>query len=244
MKNRILLVIPIGLLLVVLGALFYSSIDYHKNSGKINITNNLETSGNNLSESILAEKSVTLTDKNYDLSDFPAPFFINKTFNGKIIVGEKSSMKELRLAVGILSAIYEELNYTPQISDFDGPAILLDTEIVNISAYPLILVGGPNNNRIVADLLENGSKIEIPQNEGIVKLINNAFTEGYPALIIAGYDDNYTCLSGDILVRYKQYNLIGTEFIVNKTFTLNNESICDKKLYATKVNDTYLMTTD
>ncbi len=188
-------------------------------------------------------KSLGCLWKNYyELSDLPAPFVENEIMKTIFIAGENSSIEHIKVAVGVAV----EMAMTGGVESFTdyGPLIWLDSEITisNLSERPMVLIGGPNDNEISALALgveypTSNDILGITKNGGIVKLINSAFVEEYPILIVAGDNDNSTCLAGDVLANYKNYNFTGTEFLVGESYsdTIKNESICDEELELTTI---------
>lgn len=75
------------------------------------------------------------------------------------------------------------------------PVAKLDSEVTSTdkSTKNIISVGGPAVNQITAQLMNlsypsYGAASTIPQNKGIIKLVDNAFNSGKTALIVAGWN--------------------------------------------------------
>jgi len=75
------------------------------------------------------------------------------------------------------------------------PVAKLDTEVTSTdkSTKNIISVGGPAVNSVTATLLgvpfpSFGAASTLPQNKGLIKLVDNAFGSGKTALVVAGWD--------------------------------------------------------
>ncbi|MCD6275047.1 MAG: S-layer protein, partial [Candidatus Aenigmarchaeota archaeon] len=71
----------------------------------------------------------------------------------------------------------------------------------------LILVGGPAVNRLTAQALglsypSYGEASTIPENAAVIKLVNDAFTTGKVALIVAGWEAENTQAACSVLQKY------------------------------------------
>jgi hypothetical protein len=189
-----------------------------------------ETSTNEKMTTTTKETTTTLSEI-YDLSDFPKTFIENQKTKTLVIIGNESSSNDVIIAVGIAAEI---IKISPL--EYPNPIAFLDTEINEKSNQPLILIGGPNNNRITASALgvnypTSIDILNLPEKAAIIKTINNAFGGDYPVIIVAGNDGNFTCLAADVLVNYDKFSLKGNEIIIDESFIGKiDESICETKI--------------
>jgi len=101
----------------------------------------------------------------------------------------------------------------------------LDTEVTDSvkQTKNLILVGGPAVNQLTAQALgltfpTYGAASTIPQGAAIIKVVNNAFTQGLTALVVAGYDAENTRAACTVLQQFSNYpDLTGTGVEVDGT---------------------------
>jgi len=169
--------------------------------------------------------------KIYDLSDFPNIFIENEKTNLLVVAGEDAPTNDFIIAIGIASKL---IDLAPK--GYPETIVFLDKEIENTTNQPLILIGGPNVNSLTALALNVSyptsiNVLEIPERGAIIKIINNAFGGEYPTIIIAGNDEELTCLAGDILVNYNNYNLGDSELIVDKSLVRKiDEPICEMEI--------------
>ncbi|WEL23821.1 S-layer protein [Candidatus Nanohalovita haloferacivicina] len=84
----------------------------------------------------------------------------------------------------------------------------MDTDVSNSDrSQNMILVGGPEVNDLTADLADEGqtwnsTQYENNQGVGVLDLVNDAFDEGYSALVVAGWNAEDTSAAADYLVNY------------------------------------------
>lgn len=89
----------------------------------------------------------------------------------------------------------------------------------------LILVGGPAVNKLTAEALgvsfpSYGADSTIPEGAAIIKLVDNAFTTGKTALVVAGWDAENTRAACSVLQQFSTYaDLTGTGVKVSGTTT-------------------------
>jgi hypothetical protein len=103
----------------------------------------------------------------------------------------------------------------------------LDTEVTDSvkQTKNLILVGGPCVNSLTAQALgltypTCGAASTIPQGAAMIKLVNNAFSQGLTALVVAGWDAENTRAACTVLQQFSNYvDLTGTGVEVDGTTT-------------------------
>jgi len=88
----------------------------------------------------------------------------------------------------------------------------------------LILVGGPCVNSLTAQALglpagTCGTASTVPANNAMIKVVNNAFTQGLTALVVAGWDADNTRAACSVLQQFSSYatQLTGTGVEVDGT---------------------------
>lgn len=95
----------------------------------------------------------------------------------------------------------------------------LDTEVTDVTAQNVIIVGGPCVNSAAADALgldypTCGIASTIPENSAIIKLIQ---TNGNYALVVAGWSADDTRRASRVVAQPDVYTLSGTEMTVSGT---------------------------
>jgi len=103
----------------------------------------------------------------------------------------------------------------------------LDSEVTESvkQSKNLILVGGPCVNTLTAQALglpagTCGVASTVPQNAAMIKLVNDAFTQGLAALVVAGWDADNTRAACSVLQQFSSYaDLTGTGVEVDGTTT-------------------------
>ncbi len=71
----------------------------------------------------------------------------------------------------------------------------------------LVLVGGPAANSLVSELVQANKTApasEYSRDQGLLHIVNDAFSEGYDALIVAGHSGEDTRMAGRYLTNYRQ----------------------------------------
>ncbi|MFB6115872.1 MAG: S-layer protein, partial [Candidatus Nanosalina sp.] len=71
----------------------------------------------------------------------------------------------------------------------------------------LVLVGGPSVNSLVSELVQANKTMaasEYTQGQGMLQLVEDAFTQGNDALVVAGYSGEDTRQAGQFLLNYEQ----------------------------------------
>jgi S-layer protein (TIGR01564 family) len=88
----------------------------------------------------------------------------------------------------------------------------------------LILVGGPCVNTLTAQALglpagTCGNASTVPVNNAMIKIVNNAFTNGLTALVVAGWEAENTRAACSVLQQFSSYTagLTGTGVEVDGT---------------------------
>jgi gas vesicle protein len=139
------------------------------------------------------------------LSDYPEMFIEDGKFNGYFVVGENSvSMNNLAMTEIAVSL-------DAQVSN----TVKLDSEISDVNAQNLIVVGGPCVNTVAAELFGNpiDCTIGLEPGQAIIKLFQY---NDKVAMVVAGYTDEDTRLAAKVLVNHK-YDLYGTEMLIEGT---------------------------
>ena len=121
----------------------------------------------------------------------------NVNYDVEVVVGGTAS--ELAVTGGSLSQ-----------SDLSSIRAVTYDDVVDKSSANLILVGGPAVNSLTAEALgvPAGSKGEastIPENQAILKWIDNAFGGSNTALVVAGWDAADTTEAARVLQAYTSY---------------------------------------
>ena len=73
----------------------------------------------------------------------------------------------------------------------------------------LVLVGGPAANSLVSELVEANKTMpasDYTEGQGMLQLVEDAFSEGHDALIVAGYSGEDTRQAGAYLTNYEQHS--------------------------------------
>ncbi|OYT43731.1 MAG: hypothetical protein B6U88_00035 [Candidatus Aenigmarchaeota archaeon ex4484_56] len=102
----------------------------------------------------------------------------------------------------------------------------------------LILVGGPAVNRLTAQALglsypSYGAASTVPENAAMIKLVENAFTTGKVALVVAGWEAENTQAACRVLQQYTKYpELTGTAVKVTGTTTPVVEALITEEAQA------------
>jgi len=92
-----------------------------------------------------------------------------------------------------------------QLVPIAGSITKLDTEVGSAEkAKNLVLVGGPAVNRLTAEAMglkypTYGAASGISENTALIKIVDNAFTTGKAAVIVAGYEAENTRLATSVL---------------------------------------------
>ena len=94
------------------------------------------------------------------------------------------------------------------------PVAKLDTEVTDKTAFDVIIVGGPAVNRLAANALgvsypAYGAASGIPQDAGLIKMIENAFGGTKTAIVVAGWEAQNTRDAAAVLKDYSAYGLSG-----------------------------------
>lgn len=152
-----------------------------------------------------------LAIKNFDLADYPAPFISEQLSNAIIIIGENAKIEDWVCAMGIATSL--------------GPAmtsemIVLDTEVDNIKAQNIIIVGGPCANIAAAEIMGYPKLCDQDFEPGKAKIKLFQGLEGQGeniALLVAGYAAADTTRACRLLANYDDYDLSGNEIEVAGT---------------------------
>ncbi len=109
---------------------------------------------------------------------------------------------------------------TYTLSRLNVGASKLDSEISDVSASNLIVVGGPCANKIAAQVLGKtypacGADSGIESGTGIIKAVTQA--SGKVALVVAGYEAADTRRATRVLANYDKYDLSGSMVTVTGT---------------------------
>ncbi|MBW2988625.1 hypothetical protein KY318_03875, partial [Candidatus Woesearchaeota archaeon] len=103
-----------------------------------------------------------------------------------------------------------------ELNPIEVGAAKLASEIADVTAQNLIVVGGPCANSVASKLLGNPTNCAEGFEEGkaIIKLIENGDNV---ALLVAGYSADDTRRATTVLANYEDYALSGTEMVVTGT---------------------------
>jgi hypothetical protein len=149
-----------------------------------------------IEEEVESEASGGSGSSAMDLSDYPEMFIIEDVFNGYIVIGENSGALENLAMADIISSLGNQ-GYT--LSD----AAKLDSEISDIYAQNLIVVGNSCINTVAAKL--SGNPIDcttgFSPGKAKVKLFKslNYAGEWYYAMLVAGYSGADTRLAAKVV---------------------------------------------
>ena len=175
------------------------------------------TSTTTTTNTIIESTTTIIDETKYDLSEFPYPFVVDGKVKSVIVIGNDAPPTDVVVGVNIAASLVGE-------KDKEGVSItntiaMLDTEVDNLTKQPMILIGGPDVNRLTASVLgirypSSMSSTGLPEDAIVIKIINNAFGGEYPVLIVDGCDDESTRLAGNMIVNYKDYKFKGDDFII------------------------------
>ena len=146
-----------------------------------------------------------------DLSDYPFPFISNQLSDSIIIVGENAKIEDGICATNLVTSLGPGMTYE---------MIVLDTEVEDIKAQDVIIVGGPCVNVVAAEIMGWPLKCDQDFEPGKAKIKLFKGLEGQGdnvALLVAGYAAADTTIAGAVLSNYKDYDLKGNELEVAGT---------------------------
>jgi len=144
-----------------------------------------------------------------DISNFPGMFIKDNAIDAVIIVGKHAHAEDVIGSIDIALALQDAAGIPSKQS-----IAMLDTQIGDITAQNVIVVGGPCANAAAAKLLgypENcmqGFKI----GEGMIKLFEH--DNGKISLLVAGATAMDTRTATSVLADYKNYNLYGNDILI------------------------------
>lgn len=183
-------------------------------------------------------------DTGYEIDD--SDEYVDYTsFGTKLLFDKGGDQDELTIkyhgeeAYGNLYLSETETGFTTEVTESSScnikvPSARLDSEITDISAQNLIVVGGPCANSVAASLL--GVEMNYPacadgfeEGKAMIKAVD---TDDVTALIVAGFSALDTRKATTVLSDYGNYNLEGDELIVVGT------SLSDVEVQTTTENIT------
>jgi hypothetical protein len=128
----------------------------------------------------------------------------------KVVLGIPAEAIKLKVAFGKIGAVTEGGAVTyKKIVPVTSAVAKLDTEVTDADkAKNLVLVGGPAVNRLTATALgvpypSYGAASGIPENAALIKAVDDAFTSGKVALVVAGWEAKDTRLASSVLQNYE-----------------------------------------
>lgn len=175
------------------------------------------------SEQTITDASNPSINHNYkcgDLSWYPEAFQTEGVFNGYFVVGEAAKPMDNLSMTDIATAMWYTNNKMEleriQVVD----ALRLDTEITDIGAQNLIIIGNPCYNGITAEVLGNPADCTegFTPGKARVKMLKNKETNNL-AMIVAGYGEEDTRLAAKVIAhRWKELQQAnGCEVVITGT---------------------------
>ena len=150
-----------------------------------------------------------------DLSQYPDCFVENGIFQGYFVVGENAASID-SLSMTDIAASMKYVNENGMLKAVEVvDAVKLDSEIADVYAQNLIVIGNPCVNTISAELLGNPADCTegfIP-GQARIKLFQNG---EYSAMLVAGYSGIDTRLAAKVIA-HRWNELSGQEMIVEGT---------------------------
>lgn len=160
-----------------------------------------------------------------NLSWYPGTFHTDGVFNGYFVVGEAAQPIDNLSMTNIATSMWyekpvncvsveegvEECEGELSLIQVSSDATKLDTEIVDVSAQNLIVIGSPCVNAITAELLGNPDDCTEGFSPGKARIIMLKNTEtNNLAMIVAGYTGEDTRLAAKVIAhRYHELQEIG-----------------------------------
>lgn len=185
-------------------------------------------------------KVVPVTSSCKDLKDYPSWFVTNGQFNGYYVVGVKASWADSLAMTDIATSMKYTNSKGEELPVSVVDATKLDSEIADVKAQNLIVIGNPCRNTVAAELLGN------PKNclEGFtpgksnIKLFQN---DDKVAMLVGGWQESDDRLAGKVLAhRWKELN--GNEVeIEGTTYSDATISAPAKPLYNDGCNIKFVM---
>lgn len=166
-----------------------------------------------------------------NLENLPTPFIFNGEWDTLIVSGQEGPSHYILAAMDIYLSFSQEAEIYPE-----DTGSILDIELENKTEKPLILIGGPNHNRITAELINFSYPTlcsESPKNcgygveEGILIFYENVFGGEFPAILVAGWTGEDVRKAAVVLANYKDYSLEDNCYIVTGTLESPVISECD-----------------
>jgi hypothetical protein len=156
--------------------------------------------------------SETIGSLVYDLSDFPAPFIIDETFqsNSVIIVGNDAPGTDTFAALDLSS--YLQSNSLNDASI----ATQVEREVESIDTLNFILIGHPCDNSLVETVFDfTCDSWPYSEGEAVISIKNHGGDR--VALLVGGTTDEDTQMAGKALLEYDSYDWCGNEAIIRGT---------------------------
>lgn len=148
-----------------------------------------------------------------DLADYPDCYVTNGRFNGFFVVGERSYSVDNLAAVDIAT----NMQYTDEDGNLQYARMedvtRLDSEIEDITAQNLIVIGLPCVNLVAAELLEYPQDCAEGFSPGQARIKLFPHETGYSSMLVAGYSGADTRMAGKVLAHSWQ-ELSGDEVVI------------------------------
>ncbi|MBI2549102.1 S-layer protein [Candidatus Woesearchaeota archaeon] len=140
-----------------------------------------------------------------DLHDYPDLFFADGHFNGLLVVGDYANAADV---VGVTYVALSLQAYSNTAINVE--AVRLASEITNVSAQNLIVVGGPCINTVAAELMDYPVPCTKGFSQGMGSIQLYEHPNGNIAILVAGLEAIDTKRAALVLAKYDQYQISGT----------------------------------
>jgi len=185
----------------------------YANSGRYTITFTVTDSSGASTKSTMTVDVGTVGGSGLGL--YPQPFSNNNGANTIIVIGSNAVPFDYIGAIDIAARLTADAipGYISQIT-YPKFVVKADREVTTAdkSNNNLILIGGPASNTLVAELAAAGKTWTLQQwldgtktNTAIIQLVDNAFSSGKSALIVAGYASLDTRVASSILQNWDSH---------------------------------------
>lgn len=147
-------------------------------------------------------------ESEFDLSDYPAPFVVEKQLNTHIVIGEQAGSKGVIAGINIIRG----LDFSGAKPGYSTQAIL-DSEISSIDDKNVILVGNPCHNTHVAALYkinDGDCKQGLSVGDKIIRLFKTG--TGTYALVVNGYSEDDVRDASVLIEKWEEMSMTGTEY--------------------------------
>jgi hypothetical protein len=152
-----------------------------------------------------------------DLSQYPNCFVTDGLFNGYLVVGENSAPID-NLSMTDIATSMKYVNEEGQLESVDFiDAVKLDSEIADIYAQNLIVIGNPCVNVVSAELFGFPANCVEGFTPGKAKIKLFQHSTGYTSMLVAGYSGIDTRLAAKVIANHPE-DLSGQEMGVEGAF--------------------------